>query len=143
MASASYRVSIDGTAALKQSSTAFRVIDCCSSSPSSISSQAAVRHGSLHEVLKLRVFFATCFVFLVFLGFVVTHFDTLRTKSSLDNSATEIVRVHSGDTIWSIAEDHPIDNVTTNDVVDYIIEVNDLEGGLIRPGQTICIPVSH
>lgn len=91
----------------------------------------------------LRVFIASCIVFLVSLGFVITHAGVLETNSSLSNSATEIVRVHSGDTIWSIAENHPIDNVTTNDVADYIIEINELDGGLIHPGQTICVPASH
>ena len=143
MVSGNYRVSIDGTAALKQSSTAFRVIDCCSSPRSSIASHEAVRHVSSHKALMLRVFIASCIVFLVSLGFVITHAGVLETNSSLSNSATEIVRVHSGDTIWSIAENHPIDNVTTNDVADYIIEINELDGGLIHPGQTICVPASH
>lgn len=143
MMSGSYRVSIDGTAALKQSSTAFCVIDCCSSPRSSIASQVAVGRVSSHEALMLRVFIASCIVFLVSLGFVITHAGILETNSSLSNSATEIVRVHSGDTIWSIAENHPIDNVTTNDVADYIIEINELDGGLIHPGQTICVPASH
>ena len=143
MVSGNYRVSIDGTAALKQSSTEFRVIDCCSSPRSSIASHEAVRHVSSHEALMLRVFIASCIVFLVSLGFVITHAGVLETNSSLSNSATEIVRVHSGDTIWSIAENHPIDNVTTNDVADYIIEINELDGGLIHPGQTICVPSSH
>ena len=129
MVSGNYRVSIDGTAALKQSSTAFRVIDCCSSPRSSIASHEAVRHVSSHEALMLRVFIASCIVFLVSLGFVITHAGVLETNSSLSNSATEIVRVHSGDTIWSIAE--------------YIIEINELDGGLIHPGQTICVPASH
>ena len=53
--------------------------------------------------------------------------------------ATEYT-VKSGDSLWSIAESHPIEGYTASDVVTWIIERNNLNGGLIVSGQTLSVP---
>lgn len=78
--------------------------------------------------LLLAVVGALCL--LIYLGSVVYGGAT---------GGTQVVRVHPGDTVWSIAADHyPGDDLRAR--VDEIISVNHLGGGLVMPGQALTIP---
>ena len=48
--------------------------------------------------------------------------------------------VHAGDSVWSIAESHPIEGYSASDVVTWIMERNNLNNGLIIPGQSLLVP---
>lgn len=56
--------------------------------------------------------------------------------------ASETVEVEPGDSLWSLAEEHEVDGLSTQQVSDYIAEVNDLESSMLRPGQEILVPAS-
>ena len=48
--------------------------------------------------------------------------------------------VMDGDSLWDISEAHPVEGLTTSEVIDLIREENDLFGTVIQPGQTILVP---
>jgi hypothetical protein len=54
--------------------------------------------------------------------------------------ATETVRISSGDTLWSIASEHPVTGLDTAGTVDLIGEINDLDGSELVAGDTVLVP---
>lgn len=54
--------------------------------------------------------------------------------------ATIMVSVESGDTLWSMAESHPIDGLTTQQCVKWIIDRNRLDSAVLIPGQILELP---
>jgi hypothetical protein len=53
--------------------------------------------------------------------------------------ATSVV-VHDGDSVWSLAEAHPVDGYSTQEVVTWIESHNQLESATIQAGQTLDVP---
>ena len=53
---------------------------------------------------------------------------------------TETHRVVSGDTLWDLASQRTGDGEDVRDTVSLIQRINDLEGGLIVPGQMLNLP---
>jgi LysM repeat protein len=58
----------------------------------------------------------------------------------LASAQYETVTVVSGDTLWSIAEDHSVDGVTTANMVDVIREANHLESACLYGGMQLLVP---
>ncbi len=54
---------------------------------------------------------------------------------------TTTVRVRSGDTLWSIASEHPVAGLETARTADLIAEMNNFEGAALREGSAILVPV--
>jgi nucleoid-associated protein YgaU len=54
----------------------------------------------------------------------------------------DTVTVHSGDTLWAIAQDIAPD-VDPREVVDDIARLNQLSSGLIETGQRLAIPTQY
>ncbi len=54
---------------------------------------------------------------------------------------TEEVTVLSGDSLWSIAENHPVQNRSTQEVVNWISEQNDLSNATLFAGQRLIVPM--
>jgi LysM repeat protein len=50
-------------------------------------------------------------------------------------------RVRAGDTLWTIAEQVGPEDTDLRAVVAEIVDLNDLESNLIRPGQSLLVPV--
>lgn len=59
-------------------------------------------------------------------------------SSSIDSMK---VVVEAGDTIWSIAKKHNYYNEDVRKIIHEIIELNNIEDCIIKPGDTIKIPV--
>jgi len=55
---------------------------------------------------------------------------------------TEPYRVVSGDTLWDLADERTDPGEDVRSTVRLIQRVNDLNGGLIRPGQIIILPAA-
>lgn len=53
---------------------------------------------------------------------------------------TEYVAISEGDTLWSIAERHPIDGLTTRQCVMWIVAANGMDGSVVFPGQVLEVP---
>lgn len=56
-------------------------------------------------------------------------------------STSVSVSVKQGDTLWDIAASHPAPGMTTDQIVDAIISLNDLTGAPLQPGTTLSVPV--
>lgn len=50
------------------------------------------------------------------------------------------VCVSEGDSLWSLAADHPVWGMSTKQVVELLITENDLQGSIIHPGQVLNVP---
>lgn len=53
---------------------------------------------------------------------------------SVSNVTYETVRVQSGDSLWSLAQEHPIEGLSTQETSDMIRSVNHLEHGSLDAG---------
>jgi uncharacterized protein YpuA (DUF1002 family) len=61
-------------------------------------------------------------------------------KSSASTSVIEVI-AKSGDTLWSVAQAHPLPGMTTAQTADHIAELNNIESSRILAGSSILVPV--
>ena len=59
---------------------------------------------------------------------------------SVSNVTYETVRVQSGDSLWSLAQEHPIEGLSTQETSDMIRNVNHLEHGSLDAGAHLKVP---
>lgn len=59
---------------------------------------------------------------------------------SASNVTYETVRVQSGDSLWSLAQEHPIEGLSTQETSDMIRSVNHLEHGSLDAGEHLKVP---
>lgn len=59
---------------------------------------------------------------------------------SVSNVTYETVRVQSGDSLWSLAQEHPIEGLSTQETSDMIRNVNHLEHGSLDVGAHLIVP---
>lgn len=62
------------------------------------------------------------------------------TRVSLYNLQTVERTVEDGESLWGIAASLNIDSCDTEDVVDRIMELNDLDSSTLTPGQSLTVP---
>ena len=59
---------------------------------------------------------------------------------SVFNVTYETIRVQSGDSLWSLAEEYPIEGLSTQETSDMIRNVNHLEHGSLAAGAHLKVP---
>ena len=59
---------------------------------------------------------------------------------SVSNVTYETVRVQPGDSLWSLAEEYPIEGLSTQETSDMIRNVNHLEHGSLAAGAHLKVP---
>ena len=59
---------------------------------------------------------------------------------SVSNVTYETVRVQSGESLWSLAQEHPIEGLSTQETSDMIRVVNHLEHGSLDAGAHLKVP---
>lgn len=59
---------------------------------------------------------------------------------SVSNVTYETIRVQSGDSLWSLAEEYPIEGLSTQEASDMIRNVNHLEHGSLAAGAHLKVP---
>lgn len=59
---------------------------------------------------------------------------------SVSNVTYETVRVQSGDSLWSLAQEHPIEGLSTQETSDVIRNINHLEHGSLDAGAHLKVP---
>lgn len=59
---------------------------------------------------------------------------------SASNVTYETVRVQSGDSLWSLAQEHPIEGLSTQETSDMIRNVNNLEHSSLDAGAHLKVP---
>lgn len=53
---------------------------------------------------------------------------------------SERTRVERGQTLWTLASEHPVCGLTTEQTAELIASVNHIEGGRVTAGQSVLIP---
>ena len=96
-------------------------------------------HYRIANPVRFFIFILICTMILTFAGF------TLASAGRADAAAVHTyaqVTVTENDTLWSLAERcNPDANIDIRSAVYDICEVNDIDAGDIRPGDTLFIPV--
>lgn len=59
---------------------------------------------------------------------------------SVSNVTYENIRVQPGDSLWSLAEEYPIEGLSTQETSDIIRNVNHLEHGSLAAGAHLKVP---
>ena len=65
-----------------------------------------------------------------------------RIDSAFAKANYETVTVVSGDSLWSIAEEHPVKGCSTQQVVNHIRVTNNLDSALLPAGERLVVPVA-
>ncbi len=75
-----------------------------------------------------------------------TFFNSIASQRTFDsasaNTSQVVVSVQSGDTLWDIAEEHPVSNLSTSDTVALIRSWNDLSSSELSIGMDLLVPAS-
>ncbi len=94
--------------------------------------------------IKSRFRFAA-FIFLCIM-IAVTIFNTLfgdvRASGMSDVPKTVEISIDSGDTLWGVAETF-MPEMDRRKAVNIIKEINDLQSSVIKPGETIKVPINN
>ena len=89
----------------------------------------------LSLVVGAAVVIALCMTFFSSSSEVSSH-----QAAALESIPATSVVVHGGDSIWSLAEAHPVEGYSTQEVVTWIESRNQLESATIQAGQTLDVP---
>ena len=98
--------------------------------------------ASAPVALKASTVVVIAVAFTLFFVLATTVF-TARHAAYADSVASvtyETVRVHAGDSLWSLAEDHPVEGLSTQETSDMIRSVNHLEHGSLDAGAYLKVP---
>lgn len=92
--------------------------------------------------LKASTVVAIAVAFTLFFVLATTVFTARHAAyaDSVANATYETVRVHAGDSLWSLAEEHPVDGLSTQETSDMIRSVNHLEHGSLDAGAHLKVP---
>lgn len=60
---------------------------------------------------------------------------------TLDSTREEYVDVQPGDSLWTLAQEHPVNGADTSEVMSWIQRTNGLADTTLKPGQEIIVPV--
>ncbi len=64
----------------------------------------------------------------------------VKAQATQESQYTTVV-VHSGDTLWAIASEYTNNNKDIRETIYNIKKVNNMDGGMIVPGQELLVPV--
>lgn len=92
---------------------------------------------------SVRMLFASIIIAFAILTFSVLAdgMVNLSRSRAFSHMQTGEVTVLSGDSLWSIAEEHPVQNRSTQEVVNWISEQNDLSSATLFAGQRLIVPM--
>ena len=87
-------------------------------------------------IVAVAVGLTLCFVLAasVFTARHAAYADTVA------NVTYETVRVQPGDSLWSLAEEHPVEGLSTQETSDMIRSVNHLDHGSLDAGAHLKVP---
>ena len=98
--------------------------------------------ASAPVALKASTVVAIAVAFTLFFVLATTVFTARQAAyaDSVANVTYETVRVHAGDSLWTLAEEHPVDGLSTQETSDMIRSVNHLEHGSLDAGAHLKVP---
>lgn len=96
--------------------------------------------ASAPVALKASTIVAVAFTLFFVLATSVFSARHAAYADSVANVTYETVRVQSGDSLWSLAQEHPIDGLSTQETSDMIRSVNHLDRGSLDAGAVLKVP---
>ena len=98
--------------------------------------------ASAPVALKASTVVAVAVAFTLFFVLATSVFSARHAAyaESVSNVTYETVRVQSGDSLWSLAQEHPIEGLSTQETSDMIRSVNHLEHGSLDAGAHLKVP---
>ena len=89
------------------------------------------------NMLRFKIFVIISLV--IILLFTLYNF----TAFSINNEEHQYIEilVQDGDTIWDIAQEYYDGTKDIRRIVHNILDINDIEGAMIKPGDRILVPV--
>ncbi len=73
---------------------------------------------------------------------VIATLSAATSRDTLSCNNTSTVRVKPSQTLWEIAQSHPLEDRTTAETVEVIREINGLEDSTLYPDQILVVPAS-
>lgn len=110
--------------------------------PGKPSRSQRVATASAPAALKASTIVALAVAFTLFFVLATSVFSARHAAyaDSVANVTYESVRVQSGDSLWSLAQEHPIEGLSTQETSDMIRSVNHLEHGSLDAGAHLKVP---
>lgn len=101
-----------------------------------------VARTSTPAVLKVSTIVALAVALTLFFVLATSIFSARHAAyaESVSNVTYEAIRVQSGDSLWSLAQEHPIEGLSTQETSDMIRDVNHLEHGSLDAGAHLKVP---
>ena len=92
--------------------------------------------------LKVSTIVAVAVVLTLFFVLATSVFSARHAAyaESVSNVTYETIRVQPGDSLWSLAEEYPIEGLSTQETSDMIRNVNHLEHGSLAAGAYLKVP---
>ena len=135
---------MDGNAALdvtpeqRRPQPSFTVVPGCVQRPSL--PQPAPLHGvQTAGVVILAVAVLVCFA--VF-GLQVTGNQQRAFETALATTEQTSSRVQPVDSLWSLAQEYPVDGLSSSDTSDLIAAWNSLDDAVLQPGMELLVPAA-
>lgn len=93
----------------------------------------------------LRVAACACILFALvgsvfFAAYTVLSSETSGYEYALENTELTTISVTSGDSLWTLAEEHSVEGMTTQETTELIRMWNDLESSTLQPGTELLVP---
>ncbi len=96
-------------------------------------------HYRIANPVRFFVFILICILVIAFSAYVIVGRGNAEAAGV--NTYAQVV-VQDGDSRWNIVEKYnPDANIDIRNAIDDIYEINDINDGDIRPGDTIFVPV--
>jgi hypothetical protein len=116
----------------------FRVIEGGASRQSERNPRRAAHHV---HALTATLLLVALVVVMLFLNAVADRMVQRRVDDALADTTVENVVVMPGDTLWDIADRHPVPGCTTQELVRVIRDINDIDDANLSIGMCIDVPV--
>ena len=94
--------------------------------------------GSRHSARSGTAWLETAALMVIVILLFVGVFNSARPATTTPGLAR--LTVQAGDSLWTLAQAHPVEGLSTAQVADLIAETNGRDGALITPGETILVP---
>lgn len=70
-------------------------------------------------------------------------YGAIEHRAAIEGIEYAAVTVSAGDTIWELANEHPVEGLGAQELASIIKDANGLGSYSIHPGQTLLVPVSQ
>jgi Tfp pilus assembly protein FimV len=77
---------------------------------------------------------------LILIALALIAGTVLTSRHDSSGTPSRRVRVESGQTLWSLAAEHPVEGSTTEQTAEAIARLNGLKGGRLVAGTSVRVP---